>query len=460
MCRSQKVHAVDDDVTDQQASLFVGVVHAEKWSQTDEWTVEIEMERKPVKFKLDTGAQANVIPYSVLQRIGKKNRLKPTNVKLSTYTGDKIPVKGKCNWTVKYKKKRFVLEFIVVKSIAKPILGLQACEEMGFSKRVMALNKSDEMYIFKEYTDVFEGIGCLEGEHAIHIDKSVTPKVHPPRKIPVTLRERLKTELNRMEKMKVIAKIEEPTQWVNPIVIVEKSNGELKICLDPCDLNLAVMREHYQLPTVEEVTSRLSKANYFTVLDPSSGFWQIKLDEASSHLCTFNALFGHYRFLRLAFGINSAPEVFHRTVRQLFEGVETYIDDLLILGETKEQHNCRLRQVLERARAKNFKLNKEKYKVGLEEVKYLGHIFSEDGLKPDQSQIEAVKDMPKPKCKKDEERFLGLVTYLAKFIPNMSQHTEPLRGLIRDDVAWQWEDEHRHAYNKLKTMLTEAPLLR
>ncbi|KAL7875342.1 hypothetical protein AOLI_G00103050 [Acnodon oligacanthus] len=77
MCR--KVHAVDDDVTDQQASLLVGVVQAETRSQTDDRTVEIEMERKPVKFKLDTGAQANVIPYSLLQRTGKQNRLKPAN---------------------------------------------------------------------------------------------------------------------------------------------------------------------------------------------------------------------------------------------------------------------------------------------------------------------------------------------------------------------------------------------
>ncbi|RXN21598.1 Transposon Ty3-I Gag-Pol [Labeo rohita] len=223
------------------------------------------------------------------------------------------------------------------------------------------------------------------------------------------------------------------------------------------------MREHYQLPTVEEITCRLSKAKYFTVLDASSGFWQLKLDEASSRLCKFNTPFGRYRFLRLAFGINSAPEVFHRTVGQLFEGiegVETYIDDLLIWGETKQQHDERLRQVLERARVKNFKLNKERCKVGLEEIKYLGHVFSKEGLKPDQSKIEAVKRMPTPECKKDVERFMGMVTFLAKFIPNMSQHTESLRGLTRDDVAWQWRDEHQHAFDKLKTMLTEAHLLR
>ena len=91
---------------------------------------------------------------------------------------------------------------------------------MGLINRVMALNKRDKMDIFKEYADVFEGLGCLEGEHTIRINEGVTPKVHPPRKIPVTLREKLKTELNRMEKLKVIVKIEEPTQWVNPIVIV------------------------------------------------------------------------------------------------------------------------------------------------------------------------------------------------------------------------------------------------
>jgi len=226
---------------------------------------------------------------------------------------------------------------------------------------------------------------------------------------------------------------------------------------------MVVLREHYQLPTVEKITSRLAKAQYFTVLDASSGFWQLKLDEASSRLCTFNTPFGRFRFLRLPFGVNSAPEVFHRTVKQLFEGiegVETYIDDLLTWGETKEQHDYRLRQVLERARVKNFKLNKEKCKIGLEEIKYLGHIFAKDGLKPDQTKIEAVRRMPTPECKKDVERFLGMVTYLAKFIPNMSQHTEPLRVLTRDDVAWQWEEEHQRTFDKLKTMLTEAPLLR
>ncbi|KAL7880974.1 hypothetical protein SRHO_G00032280 [Serrasalmus rhombeus] len=106
------------------------------------------------------------------------------------------------------------------------------------------------------------------------------------------------------------------------------------------------------------------------------------------------------------------------------------------------------------------RLNKEKCKIGLEEIKYLGHILSKDGLKPDPSKIEAIRKMPTPECKKDVERFLGMVTFLAKFIPNMSQYTEPLCELNRDDAMWQWQAKHQQAFEKLKTMLTEAPVLK
>lgn len=266
MCRSRKVHTLDEDDTEQQMSLFVGSVQANTQRQKEEWSVELEIAHKQVKFKLDSGAQANVIPYKLLQRMGKKAILRPTKVTLYAYAGNKIPVMGECHWTVKYKKKPYTLEFVVVKPDAMPLLGLKACKDMGLIKRVNALNKYDKMDIFKEYTDVFEGLGCLEGEHSIKIDESVTPKVHPPRKIPMTLREKLKNELDRMEKLEVIKRIEEPTRWVNPIVIVE-TKSKLRVCLDPRDLNTAVMREHYQLPTVEEITCRLSTAKYFTVLD-------------------------------------------------------------------------------------------------------------------------------------------------------------------------------------------------
>lgn len=154
-----------------------------------------------------------------------------------------------------------------------------------------------------------------------------------------------------MEKMNVIKKIDEPTDWVSSLVIVQKKSGALRICLDPRDLNKAVKREHFKLPTLEEIMSLFADTKRFSKLDASSGFWQTKLDEASSRFCTFNTPEGRYRFLHLPYGMLSAPEVYHKTIHTIFEnipGVTTTMDDIIVWGSTKTEHGSRLRQVLDR----------------------------------------------------------------------------------------------------------------
>lgn len=121
-----------------------------------------------------------------------------------------------------------------------------------------------------------------------------------------------------MEEIGVIVKQHEPTEWVNSMATVQKPNGKLRICIDPRDLNKAILREHYPLRTVEEVVSQMPNANFFfTKLDATSGFWQLRLDEPSSKLSTFNTPYGRYRFVRLPFGIKSAPEVFQKIISQM-----------------------------------------------------------------------------------------------------------------------------------------------
>lgn len=176
----------------------------------------------------------------------------------------------------------------------------------------------------------------LAGMHTIGVDKTVTPVVHPPRKIPIAIKDKVKTELDRMTEMGVIVKQEEPTEWVNSMVTVIKPNGKIRICIDPRDLNKAICREHYPLKTVEEVISQMPNAKIFTKLDATSGFWQLRLDEKSSKLCTFNTPFGRFRFTRLPFGIKSAPEVFQKVILQMasdIEGAEAIIDDILVRGD-------------------------------------------------------------------------------------------------------------------------------
>ena len=168
--------------------------------------------------------------------------------------------------------------------------------------------------IVTEYSECFEGLGRIAEPYHIKIDKGVGPVVHPPRKIPETLRSKLKDQLEKMEQSGVISKVNEPTPWVNSIVINEKQSGKLRVCIDPRDLNKAVKREHYQLPTQHEITARLAGAKYFSHLDAKSGFWQIPLDTESSQLTTFNTPFGRFRFNVIPFGFVFAQEVFHRTI--------------------------------------------------------------------------------------------------------------------------------------------------
>ena len=116
----------------------------------------------------------------------------------------------------------------------------------------------------------------------------MTPVINPPRTVPAALRDRVKEELDDMEKRGVVRKVEEPTDWVNSMAIVEKPNGSLRICLDPRHLNKAIKREHFQLPTIEDITTRMANAKWFTKLDAKRGYWQIPLDEESQLLTTFN----------------------------------------------------------------------------------------------------------------------------------------------------------------------------
>ena len=165
--------------------------------------------------------------------------------------------------------------------------------------------------------------------------------------------------------------VNEPTDWVSSMVTVVKPN-KLRTCIDPKDLNRAIKRSHYPMPTIEEVATKLSKAKVFTVLDAKSGFWQIKLEEESSMLTTFNTPFGRFRWLRMPFGICSAPEEFQRRMNNTFEnlkGTAIIADDLLVFGEgddiesATKDHDENLKNALQRARERNLKLNKEKVKL-------------------------------------------------------------------------------------------------
>ena len=154
-----------------------------------------------------------------------------------------------------------------------------------------------------------------------------------------------------MEKMGVITRIEEATDWCTGMVIVPKPSGKVRICVDLTNLNESVCRERHILPSVEQTLAPIGGAKHFSKLDANSGYWQIQLDTESSKLTTFITPIGRFRFNRLPFGITSAPEHFQRRMTEILgdiEGVVCLVDNVLVSGKTQEEHDQRLLEVLSR----------------------------------------------------------------------------------------------------------------
>lgn len=279
----------------------------------------------------------------------------------------------------------------------------------------------------------------------------------------------LREELNSLVERGIITPVEKSTDWISSMVVVKKPSGKLRICIDPKPLNKALKRQHFPLPTIDDVLPDLANARIFTVCDVKNGFWHVKLTEQSSYMTTFATPFGRYRWMRMPMGISPAPEVFQHRLTQALDGlpgVRIIADDILIIGEGENQemavrdHDEKLKKLLERCETCNIKLNFDKLRLKQKEVPYIGHRLTSEGLKIDPEKVRAVQEMPRPADIKGLQRLLGMVNYLAKFCPHLSDSCEVLRQLTHKDVIWEWTDIQETAFVKIKEMIASAPVLK
>lgn len=445
-----------------ESHLFIGSVE-EHDVEHNQWHTIVKINNKYLKFKLDSGAMANVLPLSTFLNLGfHKSNIKSTGSKLKAYTGDDLKVLGTYKINC-FKNRWYKLEFYIVDSETQCILGLDSCIKLNLIKKVDNVSHINSEYsnIVNSFQDTFEGIGCLDRPYHIELLDGAKPVVQPIRRVPLPLVPKLKEALDSLVQQKIIEKVDGSSDWVHGLVIVKKPDSSLRICMDMKVLNNCIKREYCQIPTIEEVSGELAGAEYFSCLDASNGFYQIMLDKESADICTVGTPFGLYKFVRLPFGMKSAPEVFQKRFRQIFNvpGTKIYIDDLLIWGKTKAEHDERLKKVLKIAKQNNIKFNKSKCKFGVSKIKYMGHIFSKNGVEPDLSKVVAIQKFSKPVCKQDVQRLLGMLTYLSKFIPNFSAETSCLRDLLKKDVEFCWENPHELAFNKIKEILMSRPVL-
>jgi len=390
---------------------------------------------KSVKMLIDSGASCNVLPIKYLP---KGTVVEKSSHTLKMYSKSTMSAVGQAKIPLVNPKNRksCLIDLTIVDGNFAPLLGLETAQKMKLlvvqTQNILSIREDTSSCdaqepkftrdaVMSEYSHVFgEELGRMEGKVHLETDPNVAPTVMPPRRIPVALKERLKNEPDRLTQRKVISPIQEPTDRVSSMIATKKPDGNIRLCINPHHLNRALKRSHYPLPVIEEILPELSKAKVFSKVDLKEGFLLVELDEESSKLTVFQAPWGRYRFHRMPFGITPAPEIFQMKLDQNLEGLKGVFkiaDDILITGqgeierEADEDHDRNLKSLLDRCREWNIKLNKKKFTFKCDDVQFIGHRLTKEGLEPHPAKLRAILNMKKPDDVAAVQRLMGMVKY-------------------------------------------------
>ena len=342
-----------------------------------------------------------------------------------------------------------------------------------FGKDVTPLEEEEQAKFLRFLKDSHEVFALEEDERGgtdrvqLHIDTGdAPPKKQNPRRLPFSVRKEVSEHLRRMEKAGVIRPSNSP--WASPIVLVRKKDGTHRFCVDYRGLNEVTKADTFPLPRITDLLDQLAGTKYFSTLDLASGYWQIEIDSDSQPKTAFATHCGLHEFKVMPFGLKNAPAVFQRLMQQVLadlnlpdqpEFVSVYIDDLLVFSRTLEEHIQHLKMVIARLLDYKLKLKSVKCKFIRQEVTYLGHTITPQGLKTGEENIRAVKEFPVPCDVHEVRRFLGLASYYRRFVPCFAKIAHPLHALTRKDAVFDWNSDCQSAFEELKERLTKAPVL-
>ena len=302
--RTRPLEQYPDDSHLDMAYLDTAGIYTEQSSNVDAlganeqrcWTAKVtvssEESNVPITFKLNTRAEVTAILDTVHRTL---NTLLEQPSKILYGLGrSPLHVLGQCRAILTYHGRSTLQQLFVIKELKNNLLGLPAITALNLAVQVdSTAPDSLNSTLTRKYPSLFQGLGNMGEAYQIQLIPNHKPHVlYTPRRVPLPLRAKVKEELNRMESLGVISKVEELSTWCADMVAVPKRNGDVRICVDLRPLNRNVMREIHLLPKVDDILTQISGAAIFSKLDANSGFWQVPLAPASRHLTTFITHFG------------------------------------------------------------------------------------------------------------------------------------------------------------------------
>ena len=392
VCRSAKaneaIHTVDQD--DDNSETDAGYVFANHASafvihSANLPTCQMNIGNTTMTAMIDSGASVNVLDsksFNLLKQDHHSFQMRKPKSKVFSYgTATPLPVLGVFSADVTVGSTSCPADFHVVDTDTCNLLSYTTakqlklinlntdhvtCNIQSAPERMMQKTEKTTGHenVFSQYTSLFDGIGKIKDvQIKLHIDPDVLPKQQKHRRIPFHTRKDVEKELQRLEDLDIIEKIDGPTPWVSPIVVVPKPSGAVRICVDMRQANKAIKRERHPMPTLEDIIADLNGASVFSTLDMTAGYHQFELAPEARHVTTFSTHVGLRRYKRLMFGVNAASEIFQTAVSQLLTGLagcKNMSDDIIVYGKDKLEHDRNLKAVLDRLQSNNAKLNKDK----------------------------------------------------------------------------------------------------
>jgi hypothetical protein len=338
--------------------------------------------------------------------------------------------------------------------------------ELKLDSQIPADQKLAEL--LKEYEDVFrlELPRGLPPErnvgHSIPLQPGAPPPFRPMYRLSPVEQAEVKSKLIELLEKGLVEPKTSP--YGAPILFLAKKDGSLHMCQDYRYLNKITIKNRYPLPRIDDLLDSISGLKYFTSLDLTSGYYQIRITEEDIPKTAFRTPDGLYQFKVLTFGLTNAPATFQSVMNDMLRPyvgkfVVVYLDDILIFSKTAEEHLSHLRKVLQTLRENQFYANPKKCEFMKEEISFLGHRVSAEGLKVDPEKVRVVADWKPPTDVYGVRSFLGLANYFRRFLQGYSTLVVPLTYLTRKNKPWEWTDECQDAFEKVKYALTNAPVL-
>ena len=300
-------------------------------------------------------------------------------------------------------------------------------------------------------------------EHHINVKPGTKPIKQQPYRLPMAKRRDAENEIKRMAECDLIEPSTSP--WSSPAIIVPKKNGGIRFCIDYRRLNKVTIPDSMPLPRCDDSLDALGGSKLFSTLDLRQGFFQIGLDSQSRPLTAFCIPgSGLWQFKVVPFGSMTSPAVFERVMERIFAGLTfnsllLYLDDIIVFGQNFDIRLENLREVLKRLAASNMKLNCDKCLFFHTQVSFLGHRVSSEGISVGPEKTKVVRDWPVPRNVTELRSFVGLCSYMRKFIAGFSSICKPLHVPTQKDQKFGWNDQAQAAFEKLKVALTTAPVL-